>query len=309
MLWLLPPDCAWGLPRLYPIPTQVTPWLPQLLCGIVAKVRAEIAPCPVGWAAPPSLAPQPPLLPRRYPARSQGRPSQGRPEPRLWAPGGLQVSWVDTWPRPPALGRRRCSAFGVGLHRPAIHLFHLCLTWGLAPGASHWLLSGLPTSGFSPPCSSTFPHLAIPQPQPSSPSSQTDPNGTVALLACGLLLYPQCSECSQAPRPGVESQVPACWQLCPGSLPLPAPSCAQFLECGRHSVNAFRPLHTLFPLPGTHFHLPVLSSPKLAFHLPPCALLELFTLWGSYLFQDTRGRESMPHPKGGASCPRLLALE
>lgn len=184
MLWLLPPDCAWGLPRLYPIPMQVTPRLPQLRCGIIAKVWAEFAPCPVGQAAPPSPAPQPLLLPRRYPEPG----ARGAPAREDWSPasgplGGLQVSWVDTWPRPLALGRRRCSAFGVGLHRPAIHLFHLCLTWGLAPGASHWLLSGLPTSGLSPPCSSTFPHLAIPPPQPSSPSSQTDPNGTMALLA------------------------------------------------------------------------------------------------------------------------------
>lgn len=148
--------------------------------------------------------------------------------------------------------------------------------------------------------------------QPSPPSSQTNPNGTVYSLPAS------CSWIPSAPHAvrtlslawSTSVQAPACWQHCPGSLPLPTLNCAQFLECGRHSVNASRPLHTLFPLPRTHFHLPVLSSTRLALQPPPCALLELFAPWGSYLFSATEGARICATPQGrGHVCPRLLALE
>lgn len=68
-------------------------------------------------------------------------------------------------------------------------------------------------------------------------------------------------------------------------------------------MNASRPLHTLFLLPRTHFHLPVLSSPRMASQPPPCALLELFTPWGSYLFPTTEGGViCATPPKGAAVC-------
>lgn len=198
---------------------------------------------------------------------------------------------------------------GVGLHRAAIYLFRLSLTWGPSPeGPSHWLLLVFPPSLVSPhPTPQAFlPLLSTLQPSPTS--SQTDPNGTVYSLpaSCSWIPSAQNAVRTLSLAWNTSVQAPACWQHCPGSLPLPALNCAQFLECGRHSVNASRPLHTLFPLPRTHFHLPVLSSARLALRPPPCALLELFPPWGSYLFSATEGACIQGR---GHVCPGLLALE